>query len=143
MKAIALVFSFLMAGVASAQTSTSCKLPMYIAAPHGTADSTTSSGKLFIYGLKSALTEHQGCIVDNMADAHLSLFINTVKILNEAGQDDSSVVSVALAVPLNGVPIYMDNYVMVIRDGESVDGRVNDLLERIGDTLDRYSEQGH
>lgn len=155
-KAIALVFSLLMAGVASAQTPTaasvqtpstgtveasSCKLPMYIQAEHGTADSTTSNGKLFLYGLRAAVTQHDGCIVSNMADAHLSLFINTMKIVNGEGQDDSSVISVALAVPLNGVPIYMDDYVMVIGNTDNVNGRVNDLLQSIGNTLDRYDQQ--
>lgn len=146
MKAIGLVVSLLMAGagVASAQTSASCKLPMYIQAVQSTTDTTTDSGKLFLYGLRSAVTQHDGCIVDKMADAHLSLFINTMKLLDEADQNNSSsVISVALAVPLNGVPIYMDDYVMVIRSTDNVDGRVNDLLQRIGDTLDRYQAPGH
>ncbi len=115
---------------------------MYIQASHSTADSTTANGKLFLYGLKAAVTQHDGCIVNNMADAHLGLFINTMKILNPAGQDDSSVISVALAVPLNGVPIYMDDYVMVIGNSDNINGRVNDLLQRIGDTLDHYGAQG-
>ncbi|HEX3941952.1 MAG TPA: hypothetical protein VHX11_10765 [Acidobacteriaceae bacterium] len=117
---------------------------MYIQAVQSTTDTTTDSGKLFLYGLRSAVTQHDGCIVDKMADAHLSLFINTMKLLDEADQNNSSsVISVALAVPLNGVPIYMDDYVMVIRSTDNVDGRVNDLLQRIGDTLDRYQAPGH
>lgn len=117
---------------------------MYIQSVQSTTDTTTDSGKLFLYGLRSAVTQHDGCIVDKMTDAHLSLFINTMKLLDETDQNNSSsVISVALAVPLNGVPIYMDDYVMVIRSTDNVNGRVNDLLQRIGDTLDRYQAPGH
>ncbi len=138
MKAIALLFAFVTVGMASAQANASCKLPLYIEAVDGTAHSTMdSTGNLFLYGLKSAVREHQGCIVDKMADAHLGLFITTLKIANDEGRSDSSVIAVALAVPLNGILVYMDHYVLVVRDSDSVDGQVNALLQSIGETLDK------
>ena len=138
MKTIALLFAFVMVGIASAQADVACKLPLYIEAVDGTAHSTMdNTGNLFLYGLKSAVRQHQGCIVDKMADAHLGLFITTLKIANDAGRSDSSVVAVALAVPMNGILVYMDHYVFVVRDSDSVDGDVNALLGSIGETLDR------
>jgi hypothetical protein len=111
---------------------------LYIEAADGAAHSTMdSTANLFLYGLKSAVREHQGCIVDKMADAHLGLFITTLKIANDEGRSDSSVIAVALAVPLNGILVYMDHYVLVVRDSDSVDGQVNALLQSIGETLDK------
>jgi len=52
------------------------------------------------------------------------------------------VIAVALAVPLNGVPVYMDHYVLILRETDSIDGRVNGLLESIGETLDRHASPG-
>jgi hypothetical protein len=116
---------------------------MYIEAAHGTAYSTTDNGKLFLFGLQSAVREHRGCIVDKISDARLSLFITTMKLVNDGAGSSSSVVSVALAVPLNGVPVYIDNYMLVIRDTDSVGGQVNGLLENIGATLQRYGAERH
>jgi hypothetical protein len=142
-KTIALFFAFLMVGVTSAEANVSCKLPLYIQAVDGAAHSTTdSTANLFLYGLKSAVTLHQGCIVDKMSDAHLGLFITTLEIAGGEGQSNSAVVAVALAVPLNGILVYMDHYVLVVRDSDSVDGPVNALLESIGETLDRDSPSG-
>jgi hypothetical protein len=139
-KAFALLFAYGMLGVASAQAKVDCKLPLYIQSADGPAHSTMdSTGNLFLYGLKSAVMQHQGCIVDKMTDAHLGLFITTLKIPNPEGQGESSVVAVALAVPVNGILVYMDHYVMVIRDSDSVEGHVNELLQSIGETLDRDS----
>jgi hypothetical protein len=137
-KTISLLFAFVMLGIASAQADAACKLPLYIEAVDGTAHSTMdNTGNLFLYGLKAAVRQHQGCIVDKMADAHLGLFITTLKIANEEGRSDSSVIAVALAVPMNGILVYMDHYLLVVRDSDSVDGDVNALLESIGETLDR------
>jgi hypothetical protein len=88
------------------------------------------------------VTQHQGCIVEKMADAQLGLYITTLKIANDEGRSDSSVVAVTLAVPLNGVPVYMDNYVLVIHDADNVQEPVTELLESIGATLDRRSSPG-
>jgi hypothetical protein len=115
---------------------------MYIEASHAQPNGTTGGGNLFLYGLKSAVRQHQGCVVDKMADAQLSLFITTMKVAAQPGQGDTSIISVALAVPLNGVPVYVDNYILMVRETESVDGQVNDLLQRIGQTLERYDAQG-
>jgi hypothetical protein len=52
------------------------------------------------------------------------------------------VIAVALAVPLNGVPVYMDHYVLILRETEAIDGPVNALLESIGETLDRHPSPG-
>lgn len=101
-----------------------------------------STGNLFLYGLQAAVKEHQGCIVDKMSDAHLGLFITSRKLFNNAGQSDSFVIAVALAVPLNGVPVFMDDYVLVVRDSDSVEGQVNGLLQSIGETLDRHNSPG-
>ena len=140
MKVIALLFAFLMVGAVSCEAKAPCKLPLYIQAAHGAADSTTDSTvNLFLYGLKSAVTLRQGCIVEKMADAHLGLYVSTLKLISNTGQGSASVVAVTLAVPLNGVPVYMDDYVLVIRDSDSVDGQVNALLGSIGETLDRNS----
>jgi hypothetical protein len=49
---------------------------------------------------------------------------------------------VALASPPNGVPVYMDHYVLILREAEAIDGQVNALLESIGQTLDRHSSPG-
>jgi hypothetical protein len=137
-KTIFLLFVFVMLGIASAQADAACKLPLYIEAVDGTAHSTMdNTGNLFLYGLKAAVRQHQGCIVDKMADAHLGLFITTLKIANEEGRSDSSVIAVALAVPMNGILVYMDHYLLVVRDSDSVDGDVNALLESIGETLDK------
>ncbi len=140
MKAILLLFTLLMVGPASAEAAAPCKLPLYIESAHGAAPGTTDNTvNLFLYGLKAAVTLRQGCIVDKMADSHLGLYFTTVRLINDAGGSSASVVAVTLAVPFNGVPVYMDDYVLVIRDTDSVDGQVNALLESIGQTLDRHS----
>jgi hypothetical protein len=133
-----------MVGAASAEAKVSaCRLPMYIQAPQGAVPSATSdSVNLFLYGLKSAVKQHQGCVVDRMADAHLGLYFTTVKLVNADGHSDASVVAVALAVPLNGVPVYMDHYVLILRESDSIQGQVDGLLESIGETLDRQSAPG-
>ena len=141
MRAIALLFSVLMVGAASGQAKVACKLPMYIQAPHA-RDATTDTVNLFLYGLKSAVRQHQGCVVDKMADAHLGLYFTTVKLVNAEGRSDASVIAVALAVPLNGVPVYMDHYVLILRETDSIDGQVNGLLESIGETLNRHGSPG-
>ncbi len=139
MKVILLLFAFLMVGTASAEAAP-CKLPLYIEASHGAAPGNTDNTvNLFLYGLKAAVALRQGCIVDKMADSHLGLYFTTVRLINDAGGSSASVVAVTLAVPFNGVPVYMDDYVLVIRDTDSVDGQVNALLESIGQTLDRHS----
>ena len=55
---------------------------------------------------------------------------------------ESTVMAVALAVPLNGVPVYMDHYVLILRETEAVDGQVNAFFESIGETLDRHTLPG-
>jgi hypothetical protein len=97
---------------------------------------------LFLYGLKSAVRQHQGCVVDKMNDAHLGLYITTVNLVNAEGRSEASVIAVALAVPLNGVPVYMDHYVLILRETEAIDGQVNALLESIGETLNRHTLPG-
>jgi hypothetical protein len=141
-RVIALLFAILMVGAASGQAKVPCKLPMYIQAPHAPGDATTDTVNLFLYGLKSAVRQHQGCVVDKMADAHLGLYVTTVKLVNAEGHSDASVIAVALAVPLNGVPVYMDHYVLILRETEAIDGPVNALLESIGETLDRHPSPG-
>ena len=138
MRSIALLFAVLMVGAASGEAKVACKLPMYIQAPQALGDSTTDTVNLFLYGLKSAVKQHQGCIVDKMTDARLGLYFTTVNLVNAEGHSDASVIAVALAVPLNGVPVYMDHYVLILRETEAVDGPVNSLLESIGETLDRH-----
>ena len=143
MRAIALLFSVLMVGAASGEAKVACKLPMYIQAPQAPGDGTsTDTVNLFLYGLKSAVRQHQGCVVDKMTDAHLGLYITTVNLVNAEGRSEASVMAVALAVPLNGVPVYMDHYVLILRETEAVDGQVNALLESIGETLDRHTLPG-
>ena len=140
MRAIALLFSVLMVGAASGEAKVACKLPMYIQAPQAPGDATaTDTVNLFLYGLKSAVRQHQGCIVDKMSDAQLDLYFTTVKLVNAEGRSDASVVAVALAVPLNGVPVYMDHYVLILREADGIDGQVNGLLESIGETLNRHA----
>ena len=142
MRVIALLFAVLMVGVASGEAKVACKLPMYIQAPHAPGEVTTDTVNLFLYGLKSAVTQHQGCVVDKMADAHLGLYVTTLNLVNAEGHSDASVIAVALAVPLNGVPVYMDHYVLILRESEAVDGQVNALLASIGQTLDRHPSPG-
>jgi hypothetical protein len=116
---------------------------MYIQAPQAPGDGTTTGTvNLFLYGLKSAVRQHQGCVVDKITDAHLGLYLTTVKLVNAEGRSDASVIAVALAVPLNGVPVYMDHYVLILRETDSIDGQVNGLLESIGETLDRHASPG-
>jgi len=142
-RAIALLFSVLMVGAASGEAKVACKLPMYIQAPQAPGDGTsTDTVNLFLYGLKSAVRQHQGCVVDKMTDAHLGLYITTVNLVNAEGRSEASVMAVALAVPLNGVPVYMDHYVLILRETEAIDGQVNALLESIGETLDRNTSPG-
>jgi hypothetical protein len=141
-RTIALLFAVLMVGAASGEAKVACKLPMYIQAPHAPGDSTTDTVSLFVYGLKSAVRQHQGCVVDKMNDAHLGLYITTVNLVNTEGRSEASVIAVALAVPLNGVPVYMDHYVLILRETEAIDGQVNALLESIGETLDRHTLPG-
>jgi hypothetical protein len=140
MRAIALLFSVLMVGAASGEAKVACKLPMYMQAP---GDATaTDTVNLFIYGLKSAVRQHQGCVVDKMSDAQLDLYFTTVKLVNAEGRSDASVIAVALAVPLNGVPVYMDHYVLILHESDSIDGQVNGLLESIGETLNKHASTG-
>ena len=142
MRVIALLFAVLMVGAASGQAKVPCKLPMYIEAPQGPNDGSTETVNLFLYGLKSAVKQHQGCVVDKMADAHLGLYVTTLNLTNAEGHSEASVIAVALAVPLNGVPVYVDHYVLILRATEAVDGQVNALLQSIGATLDRHSPPG-
>ena len=142
MRVIALLFAVLMVGVASGEAKVACKLPMYIQTPHAPGEVTTDTVNLFLYGLKSAVTQHQGCVVDKMAEAHLGLYITTLNLVNAEGHNDASVIAVALAVPLNGVPVYMDHYVLILRETEAIDGQVNALLESIGETLNRHTLPG-
>jgi hypothetical protein len=140
MRAIALLFSVLMVGAASGEAKVACKLPMYMQAP---GDATaTDTVNLFIYGLKSAVKQHQGCVVEKMSDAQLDLYFTTVKLVNAEGRSDASVIAVALAVPLNGVPVYMDHYVLILHESDSIDGQVNGLLESIGETLNKHASPG-
>jgi hypothetical protein len=141
-RAIALLFSVLMVGAASGQAKVACKLPMYIQAPQAPGAGDSDTVNLFLYGLKSAVKSHQGCVVDKMTDAHLGLYVTTVNLVNAEGRSDASVIAVALAVPLNGVPVYMDHYVLILRETEAIDGQVNALLESIGETLDRHTLPG-
>ena len=141
MRAIALLFAVLMVGAASGEAKVACKLPMYIQA-QAPGDGATDTVNLFLYGLKSAVRQHQGCVVDKMTDAHLGLYVTTVNLVNAEGRSDASVIAVALAVPLNGVPVYMDHYVLILRETEAVDGQVNALLQSIGETLDRHTSPG-
>ena len=142
MRVIAWLFAVLMVGAASGEAKVACKLPMYIQAPHAPVNAATDTVNLFLYGLKSAVRQHQGCVVDKMADAHLGLYFTTLNLVNAQGRSDASVIAVALAVPLNGVPVYMDHYVLILRETEAVDGQVNALLESIGATLDRHAAPG-
>ena len=143
MRAFALLFSVLMVGAAPGEAKVACKLPMYIQAPQAPGNATaTDTVNMFFYGLKSAVKQHQGCVVDKMADAQLGLYFTTVKLVNAEGRSDASVIAVALAVPLNGVPVYMDHYVLILRETDSIDGQVNGLLESIGETLDRHASPG-
>lgn len=142
MRTIALLFAVLMVGATSGEAKVACKLPMYIQAPQAPGDGTTDTVNLFLYGLKSAVRQHQGCVVDKMTDAHLGLYVTTLNLVNAEGRSDASVIAVALAVPLNGVPVYMDHYVLILRETEAVDGQVNALLESIGETLDRHTLPG-
>lgn len=143
MRAIALVFSVLMVGAVSGEAKVACKLPMYMQAPQALGEATTTDTvNLFFYGIKSAVMQHQGCVVDKMADAQLGLYFTTVKLVNAEGRSDASVVAVALAVPLNGVPVYMDHYVLVLRETDSIDAQVKGLLESIGETLDKHASPG-
>ena len=142
MRVIGLLFAVLMVGAASGEAKVACKLPMYIQAPHVPGEITTDAVNLFLYGLKTAVTQHQGCVVDKMADAHLGLYVTTLNLVNAEGRSDASVIAVALAVPLNGVPVYMDHYVLILRETEAVDGQVNALLQSIGETLDRHTSPG-
>ena len=142
MRAVALLFSVLMVGAASGEAKVACKLPMFIQAPQAPGDGNSNTVNLFLYGLKSAVRQHQGCIVDKMTDAHLGLYVTTVNLVNAEGHSEASVIAVALAVPLNGVPVYMDHYVLILRETEAVDGPVNVLLESIGETLDRHTSPG-
>ena len=142
MRVIGLLFAVLMVGAASGEAKVACKLPMYIQAPHAPGEVTTDTVNLFLYGLKSAVTQHQGCVVDKIADAQLDLYVTTLNLVNAEGHSDASVIAVALAVPLNGVPVYMDHYVLILRATEPVDGQVNALLESIGQTLDRHTSPG-
>jgi hypothetical protein len=141
-RVIGLLFAVLMVGAASGEAKVACKLPMYIQAPHAPGEVTTDTVNLFLYGLKAAVTQHQGCVVDKISDAHLDLYVTTLDLVNAEGHSDASVIAVALAVPLNGVPVYMDHYVLILRATESVDGQVNALLESIGQTLDRHTAPG-
>ena len=131
-----------MVGAASGEAKVACKLPMYIQAPQAPGEITTDTVNLFLYGLKTAVTQHQGCVVDKIADAQLDLYVTTLNLVNAEGHSDASVIAVALAVPLNGVPVYMDHYVLILRATEAVDGQVNALLESIGQTLDRHTAPG-
>jgi hypothetical protein len=131
-----------MVGAASGEAKVPCKLPMYIQSSQTPGDGNADTVNLFLYGLKSAVRQHQGCVVDKMADAHLGLYITNLNLVNPQGHSDASVIAVALAVPLNGVPVYMDNYVLILRATEAVDGQVNALLESIGQTLDRHNSPG-
>lgn len=142
MRTIAWLFAVLMVGAASGEAKVACKLPMYIQAPNTPGDGAADTVNLFMYGLKSAVRQHQGCIVDSMSDAQLGLYVTTVKLVNAEGRSDASVIAVALAVPLNGVPVYMDHYVLILRESDNIDGQVNGLLESIGETLDRHSSPG-
>jgi hypothetical protein len=141
-RVIAWLFAVLMVGTASGEAKVACKLPMYIQAPHALVDGATDTVNLFLYGLKSAVRQHQGCVVDKMTDAHLGLYFTTLNLVNAEGHSDASVIAVALAVPLNGVPVYMDHYVLILRETEPVDGQVNALLASIGETLDRHTAPG-
>jgi hypothetical protein len=142
-RAIALLFSVLIVGAASGEAKVACHLPMYIQAPQAPGDGATAdSVNLFLYGLKSAVKQHQGCVVDKMSEAQIGLYFTTVKLVNADGRSDASVIAVALAVPLNGVPVYMDHYVLILRETDSIDGQVNGLLESIGETLDRHAAPG-
>jgi hypothetical protein len=139
-RTIALLFAVLMVGAAPGEAKVACKLPMYIEAPQGAGDATTVN--LFLFGLKSAVTQHQGCVVDKMADAQLGLYVTTLNLIGAQGRSDASVIAVALAVPLNGVPVYMDHYVLLLRPSDNIEGQVNGLLESIGATLDKHSSPG-
>jgi hypothetical protein len=141
-RTIALLFAVLMVGAASGEAKVACKLPMYIQAPPAPGDATTDTVNLFLYGLKSTVRQHQGCLVDKMNDAHLGLYITTLNLVNAEGRGEASVIAVALAVPLNGVPVYMDHYVLILRETEAIDGQVNALLESIGETLNRHTLPG-
>jgi hypothetical protein len=141
-RTIALLFAVLMVGAASGEAKVACKLPMYIQVPQALGDGTSDTVSLFLYGLKSAVKQHQGCVVDKMTDARLGLYVTTVNLVNAEGRSDASVMAVALAVPLNGVPVYMDHYVLILRETAAIDGQVNALLESIGETLDRHTLPG-
>jgi hypothetical protein len=141
-RAIVLLFAILLAGAVPGEAKVACRLPMYIEAPPALGGGTTDTVSLFLYGLKSAVTQHQGCVVGKMTDARLGLYVTTVNLSDAAGHSDASVMAVALAVPLNGVPVYMDHYVLILRETAAIDGQVNALLESIGQTLDRHTLAG-
>jgi hypothetical protein len=141
-RVIALLFAVLMVGAASGEAKVACKLPMFIQAPQAPGDGNSNTVNLFLYGLKSAVGQRQGCVVDKMTDARLGLYVTTLNLVNPEGHSEASVIAVALAVPLNGVPVYMDHYVLILRESEAVDGQVNALLASIGETLDRHTAPG-
>lgn len=142
MKPIALLLVLMSAGIAAAQTKAPCQMNLFIqtaqGAPAGTVDSTAN---LFLYGLRSAVYQHRGCIVDKMTDANLGLYVTTLKLPGGQASMDRSVVAVALAVPLHGVPVYIDDYVFVVRDTDNIEARVNTLLDSIGATLLRFTSE--
>lgn len=142
MKPIALLLVLLVAAAAGAQTKAPCRMNLYIQTAQGAPESTgDATANLFLYGLRSAVRQHQGCIVNKMADANLDLYVTTLKLPSARASMAKSVVTVALAVPLHGVPVYIDDYVFVVRDTDNIEARANSLLSSIGATLVRYTEQ--
>lgn len=144
MKFATLLCVLIAACAAQAQTSTPCKMNMFIQTAQGVAPGATdATANLFLYGLRAAVHEHRGCIVDKMTDANLGLYVTTLKLPrspSSMNQLDQSVVAVALAVPIHGVPVYIDDYVFLIEDTANIEGQVDTLLSSIGATLVRYTQ---
>lgn len=141
MKLATLLFVLITALAAQAQTPTPCKMNMFIQTVQGVAPGATdATANLFLYGLRAAVHAHQGCIVNKVTDANLGLYVTTLKLPRSTPSMDQSVVAVALAVPIHGVPVYIDDYVFVIEDTDSIEGQVNTLLSSIGATLIRYTQ---
>jgi len=138
-KTLVMMLGFVLSGTAFAQNKHDCTMPIYIDATHGTAhNAIDTTGKLFVYALEQSVRLHTGaCLVNSLADAKLQIIITTVQIINGAGPSDSSVVAVVLTLPVEKIPLYLNDYVLIIEDAKSVDGQVDNLLNSIGKTLDR------
>jgi hypothetical protein len=119
----------------------SCALPVYLDVAHSTAhNSDDTTGKLFVYRLQTVLQAKGGCLAVTRGDSEIILVISTVKLVNNAGPSESSVVAVTLNLPMNGMQVYLDSYVLIVQDTAGVNSQVEALVSLVGsslNTLDR------